>query len=375
MLALRRFQDFIKLAAALLAILWIISVGLVFRPGRVTQDPVERQLRWLAGTQLDSGAIALNPQKQSINPYFANFAALALLEGEAYRDDIRRYLQWYLAHLNRPDVYGLTGTIYDYRLEQLEPGKPPVEVSTGEYDSADSYAATFLMVVQRYLEVTGDRQFIEENLADLQLVAGVMVKLQDKDGLLWERPTKKQKFLMDNSEAFAGFRAWAMILDSIGKPEEAGDFYARAERVRRGVLTRMYRPRQQEFLWMIDGRGKGTGPNWSRWYPDAVAQLYPLLFGVVPPNDARAISVYQEFNRSHPGWPDLAKEDPFPWVLVAYSAAMMGEGDKARELLDKVSETYPQGEYPWYNMESAFYVFARRSLDDVPRSAAAALGR
>jgi hypothetical protein len=202
-----------------------------------------------------------------------------------------------------------------------------------------------------------------------------MVSLQDKDGLLWERPTKKQKFLMDNSEAFAGFRAWATTLDLIGRPDEAKDFQARAEKVRRGILTKMYRPRQQEFLWMLDGRGKGTGPNWSRWYPDAVAQLYPLLFGVVPPNDPRSVAVYQDFDRSHPGWPDLAKEDPFPWVLVAYAASMMGEGDKARELLGQVSERYPGGEYPWYNMEAAFYVFARRSLDDPLNSAAAALVR
>ena len=27
---------------------------------------------------------------------------------------VRGYLHWYLGHLNRPDVHGVAGTVYDY---------------------------------------------------------------------------------------------------------------------------------------------------------------------------------------------------------------------------------------------------------------------
>lgn len=69
-------------------------------------------------------------------PYFGNLAARALLP--EYPAAVRCYMEWYLAKLNRADHWSLAGTICDYELRdgRLE--------ATGRYDSADSYAATFL---------------------------------------------------------------------------------------------------------------------------------------------------------------------------------------------------------------------------------------
>ena len=53
----------------------------------------------------------------TMNPYFADFAALALLgAGESYYENVRRYMDWHFAHLNtaETDYNGVDGTIYDY---------------------------------------------------------------------------------------------------------------------------------------------------------------------------------------------------------------------------------------------------------------------
>ena len=105
-----------------------------------------------------------------IVPYFVNLTAIDLLPQDPER--VKRYIEWYLRHLNYPDMYGLTGTIYDYYITETS------EVPAYTYYSAYSYAATFLFLVFLYIEITDDYQLVRDNLQKLKDIAYVIAYLQ-----------------------------------------------------------------------------------------------------------------------------------------------------------------------------------------------------
>ena len=82
----------------------------------------DSETAYLASMQLPNGALpmtyAVNGEL-TVNPYFADFAALSLLDkGEEYADVVKKYMDWHFAHLNtaEEDFNGLDGTIYDYKV-------------------------------------------------------------------------------------------------------------------------------------------------------------------------------------------------------------------------------------------------------------------
>jgi hypothetical protein len=144
-------------------------------------------------------------------PYLVNLTAIDLLPQDPER--VKRYIEWYLRHLNYPDRYGLTGTIYDYYITGTS------EVPAYTYDSADSYAATFLFLTFLYTEETGDYQLIRDNLQKLKDIAYVIAYLQDTDGLTKALPHLNLKYLVDNVESVCGLRAFSLLLRKLKDPD------------------------------------------------------------------------------------------------------------------------------------------------------------
>jgi hypothetical protein len=144
-------------------------------------------------------------------PYFVNLVAMDVLPQDPER--VKRYMEWYLTHLNYPDKYGLTGTIYDYYITENS------ETPTYKYDSADSYAANFLFLTYLYTERTGDYRFIRDNLQKLKDMAYVIAYLQDRDGLVKAVPNLNVKYLVDNIEDICGLRAFSLLLWRLKDPD------------------------------------------------------------------------------------------------------------------------------------------------------------
>jgi len=158
------------------------------------------------GHQLPSGALYMvYPWGKKIVPYFAHLSLQGLARWGLYPAEIRRYLEWYLAHLEDPDVYGLRGTVYDYEVRGEE------EVPLHQYDSSDAYAPTFLSLVKLYVQVFGDGGWAKGIGEGLEMVAGAILGTLQKDGLTWARPDWKVKYLMDNCEVFRGLKDLAWI--------------------------------------------------------------------------------------------------------------------------------------------------------------------
>ncbi len=321
------------------------------------QSAISLEEAWLLRSIGPDGEIFQNPDQKQIIPYFANLSALSLVNSSPA--DVKDYIDWYLAHLNRKtDVWGFTGTIYDY---QVADGGI---VSTDYYDSADSYAATFLSAVAAYYRVTGDKQFIRDRYADLELVASVIIDLQNTDGLTWAKPRHYRKYLMDNAEVYRGLKDYAGILDSVGIKQRAHYYLDAAGRVQEGILTTLWDEEYQAFIWALDNHGGKRLVNWGHWYPDVISQVYPIVTGVLSPDDPRAIRIYDRVNQVFPDWPTFYKTETLPWSVMGYTAFVMGDNRMAMEILEAAYRMNQEAARPksWHALESAFLMLTYQGL-------------
>lgn len=86
-----------------------------------------------------------------------------------------------------------------------------------------------------------------------------------------------------------------------------------------------------------------------------MSQLYLVTCGVLPPEDPKAIKVWEEFNSQFPGWEFGEKRDRFPWSSVAIASIIMGDRGKAVQFAQWAEETFLLNNrpYPWYVLESS----------------------
>lgn len=318
---------------------------------------IEGEELWVEGSQLKDGAIAQTPEGLTVVPYFGNIAAKTLVDIDPAK--ARLYMTWYIRHMNRPDRQGLAGTIYDY--EMTYGGLQP----TFTYDSADSYAATFLTLASYYLRQTGDTAFIQDNLDSIDLAASVILALQDSDGLIVFSPGAGTKFLMDNSESYRGLLDWADALDTLGMHVEASAYRDAAGRVLNGIQSVLYDPVRQDYAWSLNWTGKQF-PSPSLWYPDNVSQIDLISCGVLSPDDPRAVKIWQDFNARFPDWDEGEgdERDGFPWTEVAQVAVTMGDTGQASTFLEWANKEYARDghPYPWHVSESASAVEVGKAL-------------
>ncbi len=208
----------------------------------------------------------------NVNPYLLNVLAGALADRGQKLKEIRVYITWYFERMNYPDSSGLTATIYDYHIDPDGAEKP-----SGEYDSADSYAATFIMLLEKYSAATGDFSLIKENWKKVQDCVYVIAALQDEDGLTRAVPTSDAKYLMDNCEAYAGILAYQRLCSVLGKEKES--YYdASADAIKEGIKEQFLNNASGLYCWGISG-GVKSGPG-KDVYPDRFAQIFPFVFGL-----------------------------------------------------------------------------------------------
>ena len=116
-----------------------------------------------------------------------------------------------------------------------------------------------------------------------------------------------------------------------------------------------------------DGIGRLKAPSMGTWYPDASAQMFPVLYRVLPGSDPKAKAAYAYFNQAWPGWPQLSfnGQDPFPWVMVADGAALMGDTGRVGTYINAVRGKWVNKGFPWtwYSMEAGWYMRLANYMD------------
>ena len=85
-----------------------------------------RQIELLSRMQISSGAIKdsnipakYNPELYKVTPYFANISATSMLNSRFKKDNVEKYIRWYLSHViwtdkNYIKPNQINGMIFDY---------------------------------------------------------------------------------------------------------------------------------------------------------------------------------------------------------------------------------------------------------------------
>ena len=339
---------------------------------------VDRENAWIAGTQLSNGALAMtsmNYGKVQVNPYFADFAALSLLNQPAlYGGVVKKYMDWHFAHLNTAaeDPSGLDGTIFDYTYT-VKNGVVTLEewtTPTPTYDSTDSYAATFLMVMQKYAAQTGDNAYILSHAKDVERVLNALFVTMD-EGLTYGQPTSQVKMLMDNCEVYGGLQAAVALYRDVLIPAGAGttqthDFLQSAVDDLVAAMERdLWIGRYYAPAIYLDG-SLYEPFSWAKYYPSAVAQLFPIFHGVLDPTSSRAQQLYDTFCDYY-DWEHHNHPDHYVWSSNAYTAAVMGDYDRVHSFLTAYNDmvTASRGD-PLYNADAAWACMTAYRMTQLP---------
>ncbi len=333
---------------------------------------------WLASMQLENGALPMTYSASGVltmNPYFADFAALALLdEAGTYGGHVKAYIGWHLQHLNtaQTDYNGVDGTIYDYKISMRD-GRvtgEAITVSNGKnlYDSTDSYAATFLCVLWKYYEKTGDKSYIVSERENIRRVVNAMFATMH-NGLTFAKPDYRIKYLMDNCEVYAGMSAAAQLYKAVICPEfpAENETLARlengAETVKAAIDGKMWNVRGYYEAAIDSNDAACYSFSWDNFYPCATAQLFPVSFGVIAPDSARAQALYDGFC-NHYSWETFQIPDSFYWGSNVYAAAVMNDKARVYTYMSHYQKAMKKHAYPLYNADAAKVCMAAQKMLD-----------
>ena len=219
-------------------------------------------------------------------------------------------------------------------------------------DAFDSTAATTLLLADAYLQRGGDVMLIREPgmRAVLEAAATTLQGLAVTDGMTLAKPSHPVVYAMDVVEVIAGWRAWGRVQrDAYAQPQSAINSFAVAARAEAGLRKRLWH--EASGAWRVSL--EAGAPDRSRWYPDTVAQAWPLLWGVDagPPERAReawrqAIAPWQR----GPHWASsTADPEGFAWPAVAVAALCTGDAAAARTWVARLRKQWldPKSPFAW----------------------------
>jgi len=248
---------------------------------------------WLLGAQLPDGAIAHYADRVKIWPYLGNEAALGLARATEVTGDTRyvsavwRWLQWYQAH---QDSHGF---VTDYNVVS------GVETSTGDMDSTDAYAGTFLLAARKAWKASGDTATLATLRTGIAAAVSAVEATQDTDGMTWAKPAWRVKYLMDQGETYAGLRAAVELATALNDSVLSQRAGSDANRMAAGVASLWDNP-TAAYDWAKHDTGALQTTNWSVLYSDALQQPWAVTYGLSTGTAAQ--SLVTRFTTAQPNW-------------------------------------------------------------------------
>lgn len=277
-------------------------------------------------------------------PYQVNLGVRGLLRTSVAdrHQTARRWMNWYLQHLNLKGTP--PGLVYDHWYLADGTGEttcpPGIAPALCDFDDAsDSAAATFLGMAWEYCEIGGDTDFFQAagHKAKLETIADVMLALQQEDGLAWAKNSYRAKYVMDNSEVYWGLHAMSRLESAVfGDGRAAKKYEAAAQRVRDGIHKSLLDAKSGLYHVAKHENGAVDAARLDVWYPDATAQVWPLLFGVVDAASAPAKVTMASINHiwdgdPQPDWSARPVDAAgFTWTSIAYASVLVGNKARAR---------------------------------------------
>lgn len=316
-------------------------------------DFCQQEKDWVLSQQLDNGAICNRVSSKgtvSINPYFACMSMINVLNTNVSESDIEKvnkYINWHFEHLNDEEDYnGLIGTIYDYHAK-VDGNHVLDEENLESYDSTDSYAALFLVLLKDYAKKSGDIDLLKEHREDIELVTNAMFSTYE-NGFTLSKPDYRLYYLMDNVEVYLGIKAVLWMYEEAW--QDYDDLYLNLQSVKQ------YYNNNFEKIWWSDKHytpyiGEDMRINndfsWDIFYPDATSQVSVILYEFG--NKEYHKNLYESFCDSW-NWQDLDFYNngtaSFYWGELLYAAAVMKDEGRAVKYIESYKKVSSNREYP-----------------------------
>jgi hypothetical protein len=248
---------------------------------------------WLVSAQLSDGAIGHYVDRVKIWPYLGNEAALGLARATQVTGDVKyvaavwRWLGWYQTHQDA------SGFVTDYDVVS------GVEISTGDMDSTDAYAGTFLLAARKAWQATGDLNSLRNLRPGIGAAVRAIEATQDADGMTWAKPAWHVKYLMDQGETYAGLRAAAQMATALGDGALAQRATADASRMATGVAS-LWNATTGAYDWAKHDTGVQIPTDWTLLYSDSLQQPWAVTYGLS--NGTAAQSLVTRFISAQPNW-------------------------------------------------------------------------
>ena len=363
-------------------------------PNESDTAAINRLTRWIAALQYSDpalpsfGALKIHHDVAAIgadgtryfrvSPYVSNLGALGLLRVRQSENlaIAQRWINWYFAHLDTKSASD--GVPYEHFYHADGDGettciKPDNAALCRYNDATDSAAATFFCVLWAAHQAGVSDEFFTTagRKAQIETLATVLLKLQQPDGLCWAKSDYRVKYLEDNSEVFAGLRDLAALEKTVFHDEERARIYSEAAaRVRDGILHELYDAKTQLYHVAKFEDGKLHAPNLDVWYADTQAQMWPHLWGVVAPNEARTQAVVKALNehwngKNRPDWSAApgAANNGFIEAGVAHAVLLAGDTARVQTYLAAIKRQQfgenPQNPFAWpFSLADAGWLLA-----------------
>ena len=314
------------------------------------QSIIDSESQYIKKLQLQDGAFVnaydIGVPGYEISPYYNNISAMSLLEKKPGIENIqivKNWMAWYMGHLNKKD-----GTIDDWNAADKIGN--PMEKDSNEYDSIDSYAATFMSLAKKLCDVSpSDINWLKNYTPQLNLIAQALNSVIDKTtGLTFATYTDNSEYLIDNCEVNYGMQAMAWLSANqiiSGNWRQYFNSNTAGFKYFRDVQDNFYFSEKDNHI--ID---------WSIFYPDATCQLFPVLYGIIQPNSIKAKQIWSKFNNQYLNWSTGYLYGDAPWTVICYVAFIMKDYNKVDAYLSYVQAYTDKGNQPggWYNMEASF---------------------
>jgi len=292
-----------------------------------------------------------------LNWYFSNLGLLPVVQlmSAVERDTyIRAYLDLYLRNL-KPDA-----TIMDVDFPQ---GRANTELfALVGSDSDDSYAATFLSLVAKYLRYNQNWNWWEINKSKLKSMAyrnlAVMVKPNGLTSVF--QPPRSQGnsigYLMDNCEVYRGLRDFASLLRERSDHTDAAYYDSFATGIAKSIAASLFDTARGGFT-----AGDFTAQASNTFYPGTTCQVFPQVFGLteLAPFYDRAWNYLQT---NSPGWSD-GRYDPYPWQVLGFAAAKRGDVATAQAHMRTTEQKFVSQRPLVTINELGFYQRSRHALN------------
>lgn len=330
---------------------------------RAKESNYIKSLAVTSGTM--KGAIRENKSGNYILPYFDDFACLGLVAygRRSDRQTVLNYINWHISHMNTKaqDKYGVAGTIYDYNNG----------VSTGDYDSTDSYAATFLELLAAYTK-TYDHNFLKDKSELVDTLTNVMLSTYiSKIGLCKATPGYDECILMDNCEVYKGFVSAKKIYSTYCiNNVKARSMSRYAAKTRSAIIKRYWSKKKGCFYTTVDIKGRvDSKVKLSRFYLDSSSQLYPVIYGVISPKSKMAKKAYAKFKKYYVrkgvkgrNWANCSVKGSggYPWCILLNGTVKMKDKKVTKRFKKSVTKKYinKNHKYPYYCGEAGQLLIA-----------------